>query len=73
MAVNVLLGFAFLFLWHVIGAFVMASIDTKDRRLLRWYQRSPKGGFGILPAMFLTLWPVMIVLLWREGWFRKDG
>jgi hypothetical protein len=49
--------FLAIFLNALLGATVLSTLDTEDRRYYKWYSECPLPGFG--QFIILTLWPVM--------------
>lgn len=49
----------------VVGAAVLAAIDSTDQKLLRWYESAPPQFGGLLEFGVLQCWPA-IVWLWVQ-------
>lgn len=63
--VGTLLG---LFLWVVLGAIVLASVDDKQRSLFHWYEKCPSQW---LSALTLIMWPAVVFFWYYYQW--KDS
>lgn len=48
---------------HVIGAGVLAAVDT-DERLYQWSRSAPNR---LLTGLVLTLWPITLLVYFRKA------
>ena len=47
---------------YLIGSFICSRLD-KDGRYLSWLEKDPTG--GIVPFLFIELWPIAAFLMLR--------
>jgi succinate dehydrogenase/fumarate reductase cytochrome b subunit len=53
-----------IFLNSLLGAVVLSSLDTKDKRYYKWYDSCPLPGIGHF--IILSLWPIMAYFMQKE-------
>ena len=59
-----MIALALFFINLIVGAGVLAAIDS-DGRLLKWYRECPLPGVGHF--LVLTLWPVVVFAYYYIG------